>query len=273
MTEHTPSTRAGLRDEIADALEAADYSGNMRRGDLADSVMPVLYRAWPWLRAEAEELEQARAEAESAAAAAGSYANGNEHAIAHPGRWLHILFTSPEEMSANTSALAIRDHLAAEFDGVRMQITTNATEAESVTVCTTACDEQHTYDWTCEQFAGIDGGEQPVRTTPDNPAASEDVADNPAATEATDTPTWTPPPPGSTREQLPPAVLALLPARDYLSTACDTGQQLTEAPTPTSGGAIPNVGWYTQMLHTRCRRNHKFTGALCICPCHQHADA
>lgn len=35
-----PSRRAGLRDEIAEAL--------------ADSVMPVLYRAWPWLRAEAE---------------------------------------------------------------------------------------------------------------------------------------------------------------------------------------------------------------------------
>lgn len=54
MTEQTPSRRAGLRDEIAAALEAADYSGTMRRGDLADSVMPVLYRAWPWLRAEAE---------------------------------------------------------------------------------------------------------------------------------------------------------------------------------------------------------------------------
>jgi hypothetical protein len=49
-----PSRRAGLRNEIAAAIEAADYSGNMRRGDLADSVMPVLYREWPWLRAEAE---------------------------------------------------------------------------------------------------------------------------------------------------------------------------------------------------------------------------
>jgi hypothetical protein len=79
-----------------------------------------------------------------------------EHAIAQPGRWLHIAFTSPDETSANTSALALADHLRAEFDGVSMQITTNAVEAESVIVCTTACDEQHTYDWTCEQFAGID---------------------------------------------------------------------------------------------------------------------
>ena len=78
-----------------------------------------------------------------------------EHAIAQPGRWLHIAFTSPDETSANTSALAIADHLRAEFDGVSMRITTNAVEAESFIVCTTACDEQHTYDWTCEQFAGI----------------------------------------------------------------------------------------------------------------------
>jgi hypothetical protein len=54
VTDQTPSTRAGLRDEIAAALEAADYSGSMRRGDLADAILPVLYRAWPWLRAEAD---------------------------------------------------------------------------------------------------------------------------------------------------------------------------------------------------------------------------
>lgn len=50
----TPSRRAGLRNEIAAALEAADYRMDMRRGDLADAVLPVLYREWPWLRAEAE---------------------------------------------------------------------------------------------------------------------------------------------------------------------------------------------------------------------------
>lgn len=53
-TDHPPR-RAGLRDEIAQALEAADYRLDMRRGDLADAIMPVLYREWPWLRAEAEE--------------------------------------------------------------------------------------------------------------------------------------------------------------------------------------------------------------------------
>lgn len=106
-------------------------------------------------RAEAE-LRQ-HAENESADAAAGSYAGSSEHAIAHPEPWLHVTFTSPDPTTANTSALALRDHLAAEFDGIHMRITTNAVEAESVIVCTTACDEQHVYDWTCALFAGGDG--------------------------------------------------------------------------------------------------------------------
>lgn len=55
MDRAIPSRRAGLRDEIAAALEAADYRMDMRRGDLADAVLPVLYREWPWLRAEAED--------------------------------------------------------------------------------------------------------------------------------------------------------------------------------------------------------------------------
>jgi hypothetical protein len=50
-------------------------------------------------------------------------------AIAQPERWLHVTFTSPHETTANTSALAIADHLTAEFDGVSMRITTNAVEA------------------------------------------------------------------------------------------------------------------------------------------------
>lgn len=34
----------GLRDAIAQALEDADYRQDMRRGDLADAVMPVVLR-------------------------------------------------------------------------------------------------------------------------------------------------------------------------------------------------------------------------------------
>jgi hypothetical protein len=117
MTEHTPSTRAGLRNDIAAALEAADNRLDVfAAGDLADAVLPVLYREWPWLRAEAEELDQGRA------------------ALVHNDwsgtRWLHIAFTNPDGTTANTSALALADHLAAEFPGVGMRITSNATEAE-----------------------------------------------------------------------------------------------------------------------------------------------
>jgi len=97
------------------------------------------------------------------------------------------------------------------------------------------------------------------RTTLDNPATSS---------------AWTPPPPGDRREQLPDAILALLPAKPYLSTACDTAQQLEQAPAPipTSSGAIPNVPWYAERMHARCRLQHKFTGMPCSCPCHQPAE-
>lgn len=47
---------------------------------------------------------------------------------AQPERWVHILFTSPDPTTANTSARAIADHLAAEFPGVGMRISSNAVE-------------------------------------------------------------------------------------------------------------------------------------------------
>lgn len=322
MTDQTPSTRAGLRDEIADAIHRYDRDHCLSRNDIpskhhrgeADAVLTLLYREWPWLRAEAEELDQARAElqqhaeAESADAAAGSYANSSEHAIAHPQPWLHVTFTSPDDTTANTSALAIRDHLRAEFDGVNMRITSNAVEPAA---------------------------EQPARTTPDNPAASENAADNPAATEATEPATildpaylrqayaeaiaaddghpwdtlcadtqqhyrdnadaalavrdrhvlqlrqrlaladeWTPPPPGSTAEQVPEHLLALIRDRlpDYTSTACQTADTVACAACyPGSGIARPQydeIREHAERLHNRCRLNNKFTGQLCACGCH-----
>jgi hypothetical protein len=64
-TDH-PSRRAGLRDELrravceaegfvwdSDMLEPDEY------GDHADTVLAVLYREWPWLRAEAEDAVSA----------------------------------------------------------------------------------------------------------------------------------------------------------------------------------------------------------------------
>ncbi|MFE3491165.1 hypothetical protein [Streptomyces griseus] len=73
--------------------------------------------------------------------------------------------------------------------------------------------------------------------------------------------------PGSTTEQLPADVLALIDTRHYLSTACETGRLLNEAITRNRDrGDLP--GWRNRM-HARCRLNHKFTGVPCGCPCHE----
>jgi hypothetical protein len=67
----TPSRRAGLRNDIARTIHRYDcdhmLSGNdipseHHRGE-ADAVLAVLYREWPWLRAETEEAESAATEA------------------------------------------------------------------------------------------------------------------------------------------------------------------------------------------------------------------
>lgn len=74
-------------------------------------------------------------------------------------------------------------------------------------------------------------------------------------------------PPGSTREQLPPAVLALLPIHPYLSTACQTA----DAVAITAVRGLPlydELRAHAERLHGRCRLNHKFTGQLCTCGCH-----
>ena len=57
MTDQpTPSRRAGLHDEIVNALGQIDTIPPVaHRRQQADNVLAVLYREWPWLRAEAEE--------------------------------------------------------------------------------------------------------------------------------------------------------------------------------------------------------------------------
>jgi hypothetical protein len=53
----TPSHRAGLRDHIAGVLwPLTDWDGDELNAErAADAVLAVLYREWPWLRAEAED--------------------------------------------------------------------------------------------------------------------------------------------------------------------------------------------------------------------------
>ncbi|MET7560588.1 hypothetical protein ABZS95_10325 [Streptomyces sp. NPDC005479] len=53
------ATPAGLRARIADALEQADYRQDMRRGDLADSVLPVVAPELARLRAELAAIRRA----------------------------------------------------------------------------------------------------------------------------------------------------------------------------------------------------------------------
>lgn len=73
-------------------------------------------------------------------------------------------------------------------------------------------------------------------------------------------------PPGSRQEQLPADVLALLPTHPYLSTACDTAMLLDAAHVKQS--AREDLAEHADRMHDRCRLNHKFTGANCICRCH-----
>jgi hypothetical protein len=91
------------------------------------------------------------------------------------------------------------------------------------------------------------------RTTPDNPA------------------TWTPPPPGDRREQLPDSILALLDIPAYTSTACEAAK-LLERQMPHALRRV-ELGDHADRLHARCRLQNKFTGKPCVCHCHQQAPA
>jgi len=74
-------------------------------------------------------------------------------------------------------------------------------------------------------------------------------------------------PPGSRREQLPAEVLALLPPRPYLSTACQAAHDCEQA-AEVHQTARPWLTAHAEELHPRCRLNNKFTGAGCRCRCH-----
>ncbi|GGX49090.1 hypothetical protein [Streptomyces noursei] len=68
-------------------------------------------------------------------------------------------------------------------------------------------------------------------------------------------------PPGSTSELLPAEILAAIDVPLYLSTACDTAARVESADVPDAAG-------WARRLHQRCRLNNKYTGADCICTCH-----
>lgn len=238
MTDQTPSRRAGLRDDIAAALEAADYSGSMRRGDLADSVMPVLYREWPWLRAEADEAgltdPEVRTQLHAVIKALGASETENKQLRAAATRVRDLAGRIRQGAPWTSNDDDIAAHILRALDG-------DQAPAES-----------------CSPDA-TETGPNNLRTTPDNPATSSE---------------WTPPPPGDTREQLPDHLLDLIRNRlsDYLSTACQTADAVAcSAAYPGSGVPRPRydeIRERAERLHQRCRLNNKFTGQLCVCGCH-----
>lgn len=75
-------------------------------------------------------------------------------------------------------------------------------------------------------------------------------------------------PPGSTDEQLPDDVLALIDPPPYLSTACETAQLLEQAVAEHPDRQAGLREWARRM-HARCRENQKFTGKLCTCGHHE----
>lgn len=80
-------------------------------------------------------------------------------------------------------------------------------------------------------------------------------------------PAWTPPPPGSTRAQLPAHILAKLTPRIYLSTACEMGQACERAVIRHPDDAEELTFWARWLHDEMCRLNNKYSGVLCSCPC------
>lgn len=82
---------------------------------------------------------------------------------------------------------------------------------------------------------------------------------------------YTTPAPGSTRAKLPDHLLALLPHRDYESTACELARDiavLIEEPPQKVVQYLDEYRGWRDFLHKWCRLNNKFRGTRCICSCH-----
>lgn len=78
---------------------------------------------------------------------------------------------------------------------------------------------------------------------------------------------YEPPPPGSRERVLPPEILEAIEVGPYLSTACETAGRVEEA-----WSLIPTMGMlssWSKVLHSQCRRTHKYTYSGCVCPCHE----
>lgn len=74
--------------------------------------------------------------------------------------------------------------------------------------------------------------------------------------------TWTPPPPGDRREQLPDHLLNLIDIPSYTSTACESAELLAAAVARHPEHADELRQW-EQRQRQRCRINNKYTGVIC----------
>ena len=351
--DNWPSRRTGLRDQLAAAIHRYDnhaLSGNdipsqHHRGE-ADAVLTVLYREWPWLRAEAEdrltasEAERLAYEADKAQDTLmlarercdAAEADGNttvdiqqvrgwldgarcarmlsaqvrqEKATAGLREQLHAAIESelyeyrertmwwPEtggvtqEIArlATRGAMEVRDRemerLRAELDRAHTELRWYA-EAESADAAagSYALRAEHAEqqrDQLAAVLAEILAAFHPVHTADRRTVTGYTARVTPAdhkrwtamCGQQSEPDAWTPPPPGSTSEQLPDTLLALILDQlpDYTSTACQTADTL--ACTATHGHPLyDEIREHAERLHSRCRLNMKFTGQLCACGCH-----
>lgn len=98
------------------------------------------------------------------------------------------------------------------------------------------------------------------------------MGSEPGVASRTAHPTHTPP--GDTSRQLPDHILKAIEHHlpPYTSTACLTAQALAGYTTYLAAhGAHTNLNeWihWQQWAHGECRKNMKFSGQPCTCPCH-----
>lgn len=137
MTDQpTPSRRAGLRDEIARAIHRYDHDHMLSSNDIpsghhrgeADAVLTLLYREWPWLRAEAEDAAIERVRHLVTAAADTTAAGISDYDIGRHDLAVAVLAALDEPVAAATEPVVDRQtavvlaalHHSAEADVSRI---------------------------------------------------------------------------------------------------------------------------------------------------------
>lgn len=155
-----------------------------------------------------------------------------------------------DEITARTPLICSDERHAAKVADLERRIKEQAVETDRLTA------ELADYDQRVEHLTAALAG---IQDLADEYPAGIDTALILEALDQTQAPAN---PPGSTVEQLPAHVLALITLPSYTSTACELAELLTAAipAHPQHAGELAHwVAW----LRDRCRANNKFTGVLC----------